>query len=107
MSYRHLLLKLIVFKSLGNNFTTYFDGGARVYLIIVDDEKEIRDGLSSIPWESMGLKLMGCCTHGLEALHFISELHNTCNLYFMHFLHQNRVNHTKWSYAILQSIILD
>lgn len=42
-------------------------------LLIVDDEKEIREGLSVIPWHTMGVKLMGSAKHGLEALQFISE----------------------------------
>lgn len=42
-------------------------------LLIVDDEIEIREGLSAIPWDTMGVKLLGCAKHGLEALQIISE----------------------------------
>ena len=28
-------------------------------LLIVDDEIEIREGLSAIPWQTMGVKLLG------------------------------------------------
>jgi two-component system response regulator YesN len=42
-------------------------------LLIVDDEKEIRDGLSEIHWDSLGILLVGCCKHGLEALQVIFE----------------------------------
>ena len=42
-------------------------------LLIVDDEIEIREGLSAIPWQTMGVKLLGSAKHGLEALQFISE----------------------------------
>ncbi|QYR22756.1 response regulator [Paenibacillus sp. sptzw28] len=42
-------------------------------LLIVDDEKEIREGLSMIPWDNMGVNLIGCAKHGLEALQFITE----------------------------------
>ncbi|WP_261304991.1 response regulator [Paenibacillus andongensis] len=42
-------------------------------LLIVDDEKEIREGLSAIPWPTMRVNLMGSAKHGLDALKFISE----------------------------------
>jgi two-component system response regulator YesN len=42
-------------------------------LLIVDDEKEIRNGLSSWPWEQLGIQLAGSCAHGLEALQVIAE----------------------------------
>lgn len=42
-------------------------------LLIVDDEIEIREGLSAIAWHTMGVQLLGCAKHGLEALQFISE----------------------------------
>ena len=37
-------------------------------LLIVDDEKEIREGLSVIPWHTMGVKLMGSAKHGLRSV---------------------------------------
>ena len=43
-------------------------GGGRYHmynLLIVDDEIEIREGLSAIPWHTMGVKLLGCAKHGL------------------------------------------
>jgi|HigsolmetaGSP12D_1036236.scaffolds.fasta_scaffold00101_28 two-component system response regulator YesN len=42
-------------------------------VLIVDDEKEIREGLAGWSWETVGLQAAGCCSHGLEALQFISE----------------------------------
>jgi two-component system response regulator YesN len=42
-------------------------------MIIVDDEKEIREGLSSWSWEEIGIEMAGCCAHGLEALQFVTE----------------------------------
>ncbi|QGQ98165.1 response regulator [Paenibacillus psychroresistens] len=42
-------------------------------VLIVDDEKEIRDGLIAWPWESLSLQVVGCCAHGLEALQFVAE----------------------------------
>lgn len=42
-------------------------------LLIVDDEKEIREGLAAWPWETLGLESAGSCAHGLEALQFIAE----------------------------------
>lgn len=42
-------------------------------LLIVDDEKEIRDGLAEISWHSFGIQLVGCCKHGLDALQVVSE----------------------------------
>lgn len=37
-------------------------------LMIVDDEKTIRESLScTIPWENMGFHLVACCKDGLEA----------------------------------------
>lgn len=41
-------------------------------MLVVDDEKEIRDGISSWDWKSLGIHVAGCCAHGLEALKFIS-----------------------------------
>ncbi|QHW31618.1 response regulator [Paenibacillus rhizovicinus] len=42
-------------------------------LLIVDDEKEIREGLASWPWHQVGIEVAGCCSHGLEALQFVEE----------------------------------
>ena len=42
-------------------------------LLIVDDEKEIRDGLASWTWSEHHVQVAGCCSHGLEALQFVSE----------------------------------
>jgi two-component system response regulator YesN len=42
-------------------------------LLIIDDESEIREGLSLVQWEKMGIRLIKCASHGLEALQFISE----------------------------------
>lgn len=42
-------------------------------LIIVDDEREIREGLASIPWDAMGIESTGLFAHGLDALQYISE----------------------------------
>lgn len=45
-------------------------------LIIVDDEKSIRDGLSNyIEWESLGYKVLGCFEDGKEAEKFIINNH--------------------------------
>ena len=37
-------------------------------LLIVDDEIEIREGLSAIPWHTMGVKLLGSAKHGLRSV---------------------------------------
>lgn len=42
-------------------------------LLIVDDEKEIREGLSSIAWPEFGIQLAASCSQGLEALQFMTE----------------------------------
>ncbi|QHT59181.1 response regulator [Paenibacillus lycopersici] len=42
-------------------------------LLIVDDEKEIREGLASWAWEKVGIEVAGICSHGLEALQFVEE----------------------------------
>ncbi len=43
-------------------------------LLIVDDEYEIRTGLSNyIPWDTIGFTVAGCCQNGREALDFIKE----------------------------------
>ncbi|MBO7745587.1 response regulator, partial [Paenibacillus sp. MWE-103] len=42
-------------------------------LLIVDDEKEIREGLASWSWETVGIEVAGTCSHGLEALQFVEE----------------------------------
>ncbi|MBW7459699.1 response regulator, partial [Paenibacillus sepulcri] len=42
-------------------------------LLIVDDEKEIREGLASWTWDQVGIEVEGCCSHGLEALQFVEE----------------------------------
>ncbi|QGQ98090.1 response regulator [Paenibacillus psychroresistens] len=42
-------------------------------LLIVDDESKMREDLSAIPWHMMGVQLIGCAIHGLDALQFISE----------------------------------
>ncbi|AZN39305.1 response regulator [Paenibacillus albus] len=44
-----------------------------VKLLIVEDEKEIREGLAAWVWDSVGIEVTGTCAHGLEALQFISE----------------------------------
>lgn len=41
--------------------------------IIVDDEKEIREGLASFSWESLGIEMNGLFGHGLDALHYVTE----------------------------------
>lgn len=41
-------------------------------LLIVDDEKVIRDGLAGWKWGELGIEVAGCCIHGLEALQFLS-----------------------------------
>lgn len=41
--------------------------------LIVDDEKEIREGLASWTWREYGVEVAGCCAHGLEALQYIEE----------------------------------
>lgn len=43
-------------------------------LIIVDDEKQIRDGIANIcSWEKLGFKVCGCFENGQQALSFISK----------------------------------
>lgn len=42
-------------------------------LLIVDDEKEIREGLAAWKWHEIGIQVAGMCSHGMEALQFISE----------------------------------
>ncbi|QNK56680.1 response regulator [Paenibacillus sp. PAMC21692] len=42
-------------------------------LLIVDDEKEIRNGLAERPWHSLGIELVGLCRHGMEALQFVAR----------------------------------
>ena len=42
-------------------------------LLIVDDEKEIREGLAKWSWDAVGIEVAGCCSHGLEALQFVEE----------------------------------
>ncbi|WP_167357034.1 response regulator [Paenibacillus pectinilyticus] len=42
-------------------------------MLIVDDEKEIREGLSTVEWNELGIRAIGSASHGLEALQFISE----------------------------------
>jgi two-component system response regulator YesN len=50
------------------------EGGHEVYqALIVDDEKEIREGLASWTWREFGIEVAGCCAHGLEALQFMEE----------------------------------
>lgn len=51
----------------------HFEVSGMYQVLVVDDEKEIRDGLAAWPWEALGLQLAGCCSHGLEALQFMSE----------------------------------
>lgn len=41
--------------------------------LIVDDEKEIRDGLASWNWMDVGVEIVACCSHGIEALRYISS----------------------------------
>ncbi len=43
-----------------------------LHILIVDDEKEIRDGLNGWPWENLGVHAVGCCSHGFEALQFLA-----------------------------------
>jgi len=42
-------------------------------MLIVDDEKEIREGLFAWPWEELNVQALGRCAHGLEALQFLSS----------------------------------
>ena len=42
-------------------------------MLIVDDEKEIREGLAKWSWDAVGIEVAGCCSHGLEALQFVEE----------------------------------
>lgn len=55
--------------------TTNGSGGrsGMYQLLIVDDEKVIRDGLSAWNWEEHGIQVAGRCGHGLEALQFITN----------------------------------
>ncbi|MFC5650379.1 response regulator [Paenibacillus solisilvae] len=39
----------------------------------MDDEREIREGLASWTWDQVGIEVVGCCSHGLEALQFVEE----------------------------------
>ena len=42
--------------------------------MIADDEKIIRETIaSSIPWQALGLDLIGVCKNGLEALDVIID----------------------------------
>jgi two-component system, response regulator YesN len=41
--------------------------------LVVDDEKEIREGISSWEWKGLNVHVVGCCANGLEALKFISS----------------------------------
>jgi two-component system response regulator YesN len=48
--------------------------GAYMYqALIVDDEKEIREGLSSWDWNAIHVALAGSCANGMEALRFIAS----------------------------------
>lgn len=42
-------------------------------ILIVDDETEIRDGLASLDWQSIGYEIAGVGAHGLEALALMEE----------------------------------
>lgn len=43
-------------------------------MIIADDEQIIRESISSqIPWNSLGIEIVGCCKNGLEALETILD----------------------------------
>ena len=42
-------------------------------ILIVDDEAEIRDGLASLDWQSIGFEIAGVGAHGLEALALMEE----------------------------------
>lgn len=42
-------------------------------ILIVDDEAEIREGLASLDWQSIGYEIAGIGAHGLEALAFMEE----------------------------------
>nr|WP_239566137.1 response regulator [Paenibacillus sacheonensis] len=42
-------------------------------MLIVDDEKEIREGLASWAWNNVDIEVAGMCSHGLEALQFVEE----------------------------------
>lgn len=42
-------------------------------ILIVDDEYEIRQGLSACNWESIGIHVIGSCEHGLEAFQKILD----------------------------------
>lgn len=42
-------------------------------VLVVDDEKEIREGLAAWDWMQLPLKVAGSCAHGLEALRFLSN----------------------------------
>ena len=45
-------------------------------VLVVDDEKDIRDGISHIiDWQSMGFTIIGEASDGLEALDIINERH--------------------------------
>ena len=42
-------------------------------ILIVDDEAEIRDGLASLDWQTIGYEIAGVGAHGLEALALMEE----------------------------------
>lgn len=42
-------------------------------ILVVDDEKEIRDGLRAWPWEKLRVRAAGSCSNGFEALQFLSS----------------------------------
>ncbi|WNR45674.1 response regulator transcription factor [Paenibacillus roseipurpureus] len=42
-------------------------------MLIVDDEKEIREGLTAFEWAPLLIEVCGVCTHGLEALQFLES----------------------------------
>ncbi len=41
--------------------------------LVVDDEKEIREGLAAWDWGALPVKVVGSCAHGLEALRFLAS----------------------------------
>ena len=41
-------------------------------VLVVDDEKKIRDEMSRWSWGELEVETIGCCAHGLEALRFLS-----------------------------------
>lgn len=43
-------------------------------ILIVDDERNIREGISrNIQWETLGFKLVGSCENGIEALDYVEK----------------------------------